>query len=83
MSFESGNTSVENIKETQLPSEIIEICSQLEISPEQMKKLNWLPPESLKPIFIQLQEHVQKMEQIPITTRNDYVKLLTQETLVA
>jgi len=40
MSFESGNTSVENIKETQLPSEIIEICSQLEISPEQMKKLN-------------------------------------------
>lgn len=83
MSFESGNTSVEHIEEMQLPSEIIKICSQLQISPKQMKKLNWLPPESLEPIFTQLQEHTRKMELIPIRTRNDYVKLLTQENLVA
>lgn len=80
MGIETSHASLEKIQENQLPPDIIELCSQLEINEKQIDKLEWLRPELSEPIILSLRDHASKMKQIPKDESIWYAKVLTGET---
>lgn len=83
MSFESGNTSLEKVYESQLPPHIIEVCLELGISPEKRNNLKWLPNNIQEPIFLELEKYNTSMGKIWKDESIQYERLFNSKSLQA